>query len=108
MNLYAWLDGIAASLNLSHSLVMSSTGRELGTLNMMLFIKDKFNISGGAYHEMAQLCKKMSRYYQLKQRITELNKLWDIYPIPNGTCGVQQCLGRRFVEGRQHILMTWT
>ena len=81
---------------------------ELGTLNMMLFIKDKFNISGGAYHEMAQLCEKMSRYYQLKQRITELNKLWDIYPIPNGTAGVQQCLGRHFVEGRQHILVTRT
>ena len=69
--------------------------KELDILNMMLFIKDKFNISGGAYHEMAQLCEKMPRHYQLKQRITELNKLWDIYPTPNGTCGVQQSLKQR-------------
>ena len=65
--------------------------RELDILNMM-FIKDKFNVSGNAYHEMAQLCDKMPRHYQLKQRITELNKLWDIYSTPNGTCGVQHTL----------------
>ena len=65
---------------------------ELDTLNMMLYIKDKFNISGEAYHEMAQPCNVMPRHYQLKQCISELNKLWDIYPTPNDTCGVQQSL----------------
>lgn len=69
--------------------------RELDELNMMLYIKDRFNISGGAYHEMAQLCKTMPRHYQLKERIPELNTLWDIYPTPNGSCGVQQSLKQR-------------
>lgn len=31
----------------------------LDTLNMMLFIKDRFNISGKADHEIAQLCETM-------------------------------------------------
>ena len=72
----------------------SPTDTELDKLNMMLFIKDKFNVSGGAYHKMAQLCdcETMPRHYQLKQCIAELNKLWDIYPTPNGTCRVQQSL----------------
>ena len=68
---------------------------ELDELNMMLYIKDRFNVSGGAYHEMAQLCKTMPRHYQLKQRKAELNTLWDIYPTPNGSCGVQQSLKQR-------------
>ena len=73
-----------------HSAQDSLDETELDTLNMMLYVKDKYNISGCAYHEMAQLCKKMPRHYQLKQRIAELNKLWNIFPTPNNTCGVQQ------------------
>ena len=71
------------------------TDTELDKLNMMLYIKDRYNISGGAYHEMAQLCKTMPRHYQLKQRIAELNTHWDIFPVPNGSCGVQQSLKQR-------------
>ena len=78
--------------------------RELDILNMMLFIKDKFNVSGNAYHEMAQLCDKMPRHYQLKQRITELNKLWDIYSTPNGTCGVQQSLQKRLESSLEQLV----
>ena len=37
----------------------------------------------------------MPRHYQLKQRKAELNTLWDIYPTPNGSCGVQQSLKQR-------------
>ena len=62
----------------------------------MLFIKDKFNISAGAYHEMVQLYETMPWHYQLKQCIAELNRLWNIYPTANGTCGAQQSL-------KQHI-----
>ena len=38
---------------------------ELDTINMMLYVKDRFNVSGGAYHEMAQLCRDMPRHYKL-------------------------------------------
>ena len=72
------------------------TDVEMDTINMMLYIKDRYNISGGAYHEMTQICKEMPRhYYKLKERINELNKIWDIQPTPNGKCGVQQLFKER-------------
>ena len=36
----------------------SATEDEVDLLNMILYIKDKYNLSGAAYQEMAQLCKK--------------------------------------------------
>ena len=40
---------------------------------MLLYVKDRHNVSGDAYHEMAQMCKAMPRHYKLKQRIAKLN-----------------------------------
>ena len=59
---------------------------------MMLYVKDRFSISGRAYHEMAKLCKAMPKHYKLKMKISELNHVWEIQPTPNGIVGVQQCL----------------
>ena len=64
---------------------------EFDKLDMAIYIKDIYNISGDAYHEMAQLFKEMPRYCKLKDRVKELNKAWNIIkPTPEGTCGVQQ------------------
>lgn len=71
---------------------------ELDVVNMMLYIKDRYSVSGSAYHEMAKLCAGMPRHYQVKKRIAELNQLWDIHPTPNGTVGVQQSLEGRLRE----------
>ena len=68
---------------------------DMDNINMMLYIKDKFNVSGGAYHELSQICKSMPRHYKIKDRIRELNKLWSIKPTPNGTSGVQQSFKER-------------
>ena len=65
-------------------------------VSMMLYVKDRYNISGNAYHEMASLCRQMPRHYTLKQRISELNAQWNIYPTPEGT-GVQQSPTERLV-----------
>ena len=64
-------------------------------LSMMIFVKDRFNVSGKAYHEMAKVCRAMPRHYKLKQKIAELNPLWDIHPTPAGITGVQQALEPR-------------
>lgn len=58
----------------------------------MMFVKNRYCVSGSAYHEMAQACKQMPRHYKLKQKITELNSLWNITPTPNGIMRVQQSL----------------
>ena len=71
---------------------------------MMLYVKDRYNVSGTAYHEMARLCKEMPRHLKLKQKISELNRLWETYPTPNGTTGVQQSFRRRRQE-RLRILI---
>ncbi len=62
---------------------------QLQVINMMLFVKDKFNISSRAYHELAKVCQSMPRYYKLQQRI--------------GTCGVQQSLEGRLRQRVQHL-----
>ena len=65
---------------------------QLDIVSMMLYVKDRFNVSGCAYHEMAKLCQEMPRHYKLKERIKQLNTLWKIRPTPNGVVGVQQSL----------------
>ena len=66
-------------------------------VNMMLFIKDTYNVSDNAYHEFAKIAEEMPRHYRLKQRISELNSLWNIYPTPERS-GVQQSLKDRLQD----------
>ena len=54
----------------------------LDTVNMILYIKDWYNLSDGTYHELAKVCAQMPRQYRLRERITELNQLWKIQPTP--------------------------
>ena len=51
----------------------SVSENNLQVINMMLFIKDKFNVSSHAYHELAKVCKSMPRYYKIQQRIAQLS-----------------------------------
>ena len=54
----------------------------LDVINMMLYVKDWYNVSGEAYHEFASICKELPRHHKIKERIAELNKLWNITPTP--------------------------
>ena len=80
------------------------TGEDVDVLNMMLLVKDQYNVSTSAYHEMSQVCKSLPRSYKLKQRIKESNSLWGIQPTPNGTVGFQQSLEDRLRIRVQHLL----
>ena len=79
---------------------------QLDMVNMMLFVKDKYSISGAAYHEMAKLCKNMPRHYKLKKKIAQLNQLWEIRPTPHGIVGVQQSLEDRLRHRIRHLERT--
>ena len=68
---------------------------DLDILDMMLYVKDSYNVSHTAYHELTQVCAQMPRQYKIKDRIRELNKLWNITSLPNGIEGVQQPLEER-------------
>ena len=71
---------------------------------MMLYAKDRFQVSGRAYHEMSKICRQMPRHYKVKQRIAEFNSMWNIRPTPNGTCGVQQSLKERLLVRLKHLV----
>lgn len=64
-------------------------------IKMMLYVKDRYNVSTVAYHEMASLCRQMPRSYKLKDKIVDLNSKWKLFPTPAGTVGVQQTLSER-------------
>ena len=75
----------------------------MNEINMMLYIKDWY-VSDSAYHELAKVCSQMPRQYKLKERISELNKLWEIRPTPNNTHGVQQSLKDRLKIRLRHLI----
>ena len=53
-------------------------------VNMILLIKDTYNVSGNAYHEFAKIAKEMPRHYRLKRRISQnprVKNLLSIVPI---------------------------
>ena len=82
-------------ITLHHHSIEHALGEELqeedkDMLSMMVYVKDRFSVSGAAYHEMAKVCREMPRHYKIKQKIAELNKMWDIKPTPSGILGVQQ------------------
>ena len=80
------------------------TEETIDELNMMLLIKDQYNISSSAYHELSQVCKSLPRSYKLKRRIKELNSRWDIHPTPHGIVGYQQSLEDRLRIRVQQLL----
>ena len=72
-------------------------------INMMLMIKDSYNVSGNAYHEFARVAKEMPHHHKLKRRILELNSLWNISTTPDGS-GVQQSLETRLRDRLTHLI----
>ena len=56
---------------------------------MWLYLKDKFNISNEAWHEIAMKASGVPNTYSIKKRIKELNSKWNLKPTPGDTEGVQ-------------------
>ena len=68
---------------------------------MWLYLKDKFNISNEAWHEISMKANGVPNTYSIKKRINEINSKWALRPTPGDAEGVQ--LG--FAESlREHIV----
>ena len=67
---------------------------DINNVNMLLLIKDKFNISNSAYHEIASACKQLPRGCNLIKQLNEINKQWNILPTASAT-GAQQRISDR-------------
>ena len=65
------------------------TDEDLDDINMWIYIKDKFNISNEAWHELAMKTKQMQNNYRMNNRMKELNANWNLKPTPGEAEGVQ-------------------
>ena len=65
------------------------TNDDLDNINMWLYLKDKFNISNEARHEIAMKANDVPNTYSIKKRIKELNSKWNLKPTPGDTESVQ-------------------
>jgi hypothetical protein len=62
---------------------------DMDNVNMWLYLKDKFNISNEAWHEIAMKVNDVPKMYGMKKRISQLNSRWNLKPIPGDAEGVQ-------------------
>ena len=50
----------------------SATETDIDMINMLLYVKDRYNVSGCAYHEMTKICKGLPRSYKLSSGFQSL------------------------------------
>ena len=56
---------------------------------MWIYVKDKFNISNKAWHELATQTKQMPNNYKIEKKLKELNAKWNLQPTPGQAERVQ-------------------
>ena len=49
---------------------------------MWIYVKDKFNISNKAWHELATQTKQTPNNYKIEKKLKELNAKWNLQPTP--------------------------
>ena len=73
-------------------------------IDKTLYVKEYFNISDVAYHELAQLNPALPRQSALAKVSKNLNAKCQIQPTPGQTVGVQQSIMERLRIRLRHIL----
>ena len=78
------------------------TDENLGDINMWIYIKDRFNISNEAWHELATKTKQMPNNYKTEKKLKDFNAKWDLQPTPGQAKGVQlgfkECLEEQLIR----------
>ena len=83
---------------------ITESDKNLDYVNLLLYIKDKFNISNTAWHELSVVSKGLPLTYSLKKRIEARNKNWHIFPTPGSSDGVQIKLEDSLKEQTERLL----
>ena len=65
---------------------------------MWIYVKDKFNISNKAWHELATQTKQMPNNYKIEKKLKELNAKWNLQPTPGQAERVQLSLRESLEE----------
>ena len=55
-----------------------------------MYVKERFNLSNQAYHELSMVNKSLPRSYAIQKKTSELNSNSTIYQIPGKVIGVRQ------------------
>ena len=51
-------------------------------LDMVLYVKEKFNLSREAYHKLSMVVRDLPHSSVVQKQVQELNKKWSIKPCP--------------------------
>ena len=76
----------------------------LDDVYMLLYIKEKFNISNKAWSELSFICKDFPSTYSLKKRIEGLNAHWNLRPTPGASDGVQVSLAASLYDQIERLV----
>lgn len=69
-----------------------------------LYIKDKYNLSNQAYHELAMVNPTILRLFAVSKTAQELNSASIIHPTPGNAIGVQQSLKEKLHQRIKHLI----
>ena len=76
----------------------------LDDVYLLLYIKEKFNISNKAWSELSFICKDFPSTYSLKKRIEGLNAHWNLTPTPGASDGVQVSLAASLCDQIERLV----
>ena len=65
------------------------TDNDIDHINMWVHLKDKFNISNEAWHDLAMKCKDMPTRYKICIHLNRLNANWNLRSTPGEAEGIQ-------------------
>lgn len=71
------------------------TDQDIDEINLLLYSKERFNVSNEAYYELSMICKDLPRSWKVQERIKALNSKWNLSSTPGDTCGIQQSIKER-------------
>ena len=61
----------------------------MDNVNLWIYVKDKFNISNEAWHELSMKSKSIPNMYSIKQKVKLLNSNWNLFATPGEAEGIQ-------------------
>ena len=83
------------------------TDSDMDDINMWIYIKDKFNLSNEAWHELAMKCKDMPTKYKISKHISKLNSNWNLSVTPGEAEGIQISFQESLKEQITRLLKKW-
>ena len=90
-------------LKLATKEMLEEQGSSETVVDQTLYIKERFNMSNQAYHEMAMVNKELPRSCAIIKAAKKLDEKSIIYSTPGPLKGVQQSLKERLVKRIEHL-----